>query len=514
VTGDCLDTSAGVSPGDTELCSTTGVDDDCDGTADEENASGCTNYFYDYDGDGYGTSTSRCLCSSSGYYTAARIGDCNDTNSTVNPSARNCGLMGAVSVSSAATVLTGRSVFGYNYSDYNSIASLDYNRDGIPDVVVGNPGESGVYEYSGAVYMWLGGLSGSHAATPLGDADLRFTSEALHRSVGAYVTAADIDADGYDEIAIGSASGSESYVLDDGLSGIGTVTPLTSGVTTYLQSREIQLLDDLDMDGYVDGTIGSAMAYGSPTGLHVAPSDTVSYLQEYWSQETPGRIAVKSTGDINGDGASDLVVVSRHTDVDVYAGGSDWDVASDFHLSLGTYAHINGVRVVGDMNSDGYYDVAIVDTTIDGPMDPYTGYADRLAGRTYVFAGGSAGHSVALMSPTAHAATGLADSVWQTYGIEWEQALGIAVAAAGDVDGDGAEDMLITSAGWVEYATSTTLWYGPLDFSGAAHRASDADATFSKPAFGVANAGDTNGDGYDDIWVGHDNVYLFHGTPR
>lgn len=70
-----------------------GVDDDCDGLTDEENATGCTNFFLDQDGDGYGTGQYKCLCAASGSYrtTRACIGnttcDCRDDVFSVNPGA-------------------------------------------------------------------------------------------------------------------------------------------------------------------------------------------------------------------------------------------------------------------------------------------------------------------------------------------------------------------------------------------------------------------------------------------
>ncbi|MCK6526021.1 lamin tail domain-containing protein [Myxococcota bacterium] len=81
--GDCDDTRADVSPGDPETCGA--ADEDCDGTINEDNASGCTNYYYDQDGDGYGTSSYRCMCSTNGNYRATSTGDCYDSNSNAKP---------------------------------------------------------------------------------------------------------------------------------------------------------------------------------------------------------------------------------------------------------------------------------------------------------------------------------------------------------------------------------------------------------------------------------------------
>ena len=71
-----------------EVCG--GGDEDCDGVANEEGASGCQWYRRDADGDGFGVSTdSKCLCFPQGQYTASTLNaaDCNDGNAAVRPSA-------------------------------------------------------------------------------------------------------------------------------------------------------------------------------------------------------------------------------------------------------------------------------------------------------------------------------------------------------------------------------------------------------------------------------------------
>ena len=91
---DCDDSSASVHPDTTsspidEDCTTT-ADDDCSGSDNDENADGCTTFFYDGDNDGYGKLTdTSCLCVAEGDYTETGVtasnDDCNDAKSTVNP---------------------------------------------------------------------------------------------------------------------------------------------------------------------------------------------------------------------------------------------------------------------------------------------------------------------------------------------------------------------------------------------------------------------------------------------
>ena len=84
---DCNDGSSHAYPGATESCDS--IDNDCDSSVDEVNATGCTTYYYDYDADGYGSSSvaGQCVCSTSGYYTASSNTDCYDSNSAANPAA-------------------------------------------------------------------------------------------------------------------------------------------------------------------------------------------------------------------------------------------------------------------------------------------------------------------------------------------------------------------------------------------------------------------------------------------
>jgi hypothetical protein len=69
---------------ETETCD--GLDNDCDGTIDPEDADGCQKHYVDADKDGYGvTGSSLCLCDAEAPYTATIAGDCDDGNLLVNP---------------------------------------------------------------------------------------------------------------------------------------------------------------------------------------------------------------------------------------------------------------------------------------------------------------------------------------------------------------------------------------------------------------------------------------------
>ena len=73
-----------------------GLDNDCDGTSDPEDALGCEPYYNDTDLDEWGVEgASKCLCKAEAPYLATKFGDCEDTKPAINPGAdEDCALPG------------------------------------------------------------------------------------------------------------------------------------------------------------------------------------------------------------------------------------------------------------------------------------------------------------------------------------------------------------------------------------------------------------------------------------
>ena len=87
---DCDDGDAAIHPGATEVCDAANQDEDCDGLADNDDASASsatkTQFYVDADGDSYGSTTSNAYCDApSGY--AATSTDCDDGDASTNPAA-------------------------------------------------------------------------------------------------------------------------------------------------------------------------------------------------------------------------------------------------------------------------------------------------------------------------------------------------------------------------------------------------------------------------------------------
>ena len=84
---DCDDSDSSIYPGADELCSTVGVDDDCDTEIDEDSAVDAETFYADVDADGYGDalSTTNACAIPSGFLTDDT--DCNDADAAISPAA-------------------------------------------------------------------------------------------------------------------------------------------------------------------------------------------------------------------------------------------------------------------------------------------------------------------------------------------------------------------------------------------------------------------------------------------
>ena len=220
--------------------------------------------------------------------------------------------------------------------------------------------------------------------------------------------------------------------------------------------------------------------------------------------------SVASAGDVNGDGLDDLLIGAKGVDVNGFDVGETYlvygrDAASplsgafDLRNADVTFSGIDaddqsGVSVApaGDVNGDGLDDLLIG----AHKADPN---ADSDAGETYlVYGGGLSGDF------------NLANADVTFNGIHAGDQSGLSVSAAGDVNGDGLDDLLIGSPGADSNAGATYMVYGrggPAVLAGHFDLAA-ADVTFSGFApsehsgSAVASAGDVNGDGLADLLIG------------
>jgi hypothetical protein len=159
------------------------------------------------------------------------------------------------------------------------------------------------------------------------------------------------------------------------------------------------------------------------------------------------------------------------------------------------------VSGAGDINGDGFDDIII--------GAPYSDVGGTNAGSAYVIYG-HAGGSVALDLANLSAAQGFV--------IDGSNLAGLSVSGAGDVNGDGFDDLIVATyarsqLGGYGLATAYVVFgkvahAGPVDLGHLA--ASDGfsiggaveSSYYQGYAMSVSSAGDVNGDGFDDVIVG------------
>jgi hypothetical protein len=151
------------------------------------------------------------------------------------------------------------------------------------------------------------------------------------------------------------------------------------------------------------------------------------------------------------------------------------------------------VSTAGDVNGDGYSDLIVGAPAWSDDPD---GAPSK--GRISVYLGSASGL--------------VAEPAWEAAGSVAGTELGSAVSTAGDLDGDGFDDIFVAARGFTDGGTgegAVFVWLGAADFASAPDGTSanaDWRAVSDQPdaEFGtsIANAGDLNGDGFADLVVG------------
>jgi hypothetical protein len=357
------------------------------------------------------------------------------------------------------------SVFKSNQANAHlgqSLASAgDVNGDGFSDLVIGAYLYDAGQNNEGAVMIWHGGASGANAANVA----------ALHSSqpesaFGYSVSGAgDVNGDGYDDIIVGAPH------YDNG------------------QSEE-----------------GAAFVFpGTPSGI----SKTASNMLEADQADAGFGTSVSAAGDVNGDGYGDIVVGAMH-----YDNGEDEEGAA--FVYLGSPAGIQAVPVKlesnkagawfgcaasygGDLNGDGFSEIVI------GAMNYSNGQPEE--GALYIFPGSPTGPDVAGMH--------IIESDLE------DARLGKSVAYAGDLNGDGHNDIVAGAYGvgdndagavFIGYGKTDPLELLTIDYIKGVHDQAHL-------GWAVSGVGDVNGDGFYDVIVGahaYDNgdgsAHLYYGS--
>jgi hypothetical protein len=275
----------------------------------------------------------------------------------------------------------------------------DVNGDGIGDFLVRTVASQADSSTTGRVLLFFGGPK--LKAEP----DIVFPAGGLFSDRGSMAGCGDLNGDGYDDIAFAAVDRDANH-------------------QEIWPSRV-----EIHFGGPAMATSAPLVLYGESYSLATGTSILVS-------GDNFGA-SVSGAGDVNGDGYPDLVVGSDQTPdsavgggkARIYFGGPQMDATPDVILANPNQAIAAGqfgwsVAGVGDVNGDGYADVAV------GSVD--WGPLSSSPGSVYVYLGGPAPGTT---------------PAYSFAGIGIPRHFGQVIVAAGDVNHDGFADFAVNSQG-------------------------------------------------------------------
>ena len=448
-------------------------------------------------------------------------------------------------------------------------AAGDVNGDGIDDVIIGaNLADPNDNPIAGESYVVFGTDQGFPATLEL--ANLDGSNGFVINGIGAVdnsgfsVSATgDVNGDGIDDVIIGAfganpndkTNAGESYVVFGTAQGFPASLDLSTldgsngfiinGIDVGdLSGFSVSGAGDINGDGINDVIIGAfeadpndrlqagesyvvfGTAQGFPATLELANLDGSNgfAINGIDAGDQTG-ISVSAAGDINGDGIDDVIIGAN------FANPNDRFQAGESYVVFGTVqgfpatlelANLDGsngfaingidendrsgfsVSAAGDVNADGIDDV-IIGASLADPND------NSSAGESYVVFGTVQGFTASLDLTTLDGTNGFVIN-----GIDANDFSGISVSAAGDVNGDGINDLIIGALGAApngnDAAGESYVVFGTDQGFTASLDLVTLDGTngfvingidvgdFSGSS--VSAAGDVNGDSINDLIIG------------
>ncbi len=415
----------------------------------------------------------------------------------------------------------------FNFLGYSVSGAGDINGDGFGDVLVGIRGYDNGQSDEGQACVYHGSASGlATAPSWSAEGNLEYSSFA-----NALSSAGDVNGDGYSDVIIG-ASTYDNGEADEGRAFVfnGSAVGLTP--TAYWSNENNQpgsrlstsaaYAGDLNGDGYSDLIVGAPYY----DGVYNEAGRVYIFLGKYEglsltaNQTIDGGIAsalfgscVSTAGDVNGDGFCDAIVGAPHFSngesnegiAYVFYGnatGLNASASWSFESNQIGAQYGSAVSSAGDVNGDGYADVLI--------SSPFY----NNLGRVYLFLGGASGLD--------------SNPAWYAEGDQINAQFGSAISSCGDVNGDGFADIVIGAPFYDNGQTDEGRAFVYLGHSGGLSNlpvwtteSGQADAQYGRS---VSSAGDVNGDGYSDVVISapfYDNtqsnegrVYVYHGNAN
>jgi hypothetical protein len=361
----------------------------------------------------------------------------------------------------------------------------------------------------------------------------------------------DVNGDGLMDVLVGSqafnSNQGRAYVVFGKADGSAVdLSAIANGVGGYallspgnLLGGSISGAGDVNGDGLADLIVGarshnsntgrSFVVFGKTTGGAVTLSalGTGGFLIVGQSTQDLSGSSVSGAGDVNGDGLADLIVGAPLSDTGGLDAGRSYVVFGKTDIEVVNLSAIGQATGTGGfvINGQGASDYSGASVSGAGDVNG-DGLADLIVGAIDSDANGqvNAGRSYVVFGKTGTAAVNLSAVSADSGGLVINGALagdqsGYSVSGAGDVNGDGLADLIVSSvnskngrATELFMAGSSYVVFGKT--SGAVNLSAVGQATGTggfvisglcgddRSGYSVSNAGDMNGDGLSDLLVG------------